>query len=391
MLLKKYFLYQIFSLACLVWMTPVHAQRSLLLNGGFEDVNTCVEYNAECGVDGWFYLQGVKAQMLSNTDGPRWLGSNSFALSFKWVGYTGFSPLIGTILPCRLQKDTRYTFKGVIRASLNNKLILKPGIAVGEKFYVPRRAFAAAMHPDTITSIKKIDSVELFRFEYSFVADGKEKFLTFGTFIEEEMTGTRKQILGIQTVSILLDNFELVPGSNEVPCDNYDKNAAALYAYNYRHKDMDYSLYSKGDIPVVLQDAESRTIIQVPVIPEKKIDTLNLGDVFFDFNKAALRPAAVDMLQQFFLRNKEQASSVIDSIYIEGHTDSIGSDAANIELSRRRCESIQSWLLERVIIPGEQIHIRPFGRSRPIATNSTAAGRALNRRVQLVVFKNLSK
>jgi outer membrane protein OmpA-like peptidoglycan-associated protein len=382
--LKKYFLYLLFSLACI---SSLRAQRPLLLNGGFEDINTCIEYKAECGVEGWFYLQGVKAQMLTNNDGPAWLGNNSFALSFKWQGYTGFSPLIGTILPCHLQKGTSYTFKGVIKVSnLNNKLLLKPGIALGEKFYVPRKPFAAAIQPDTITSIKKIDSVQLFRFEYNFVADGREKFLTFGTFIEEEKTGTRKQLLGEQTISVLLDNFELVTDSNQAPCDNYAGNAAALYTYDYRHKEMDYALYAKGDLPVLLKDAAIRTPAPAIPVPAKNIDTLNLGDVFFDFNKASLRPAAIAVLRQFFLRNNEQTTSAIDSIFIEGHTDSIGSDVSNIALSRRRCESIQTWLLQHTIIPATKIHVRPFGRSRPIATNATPAGRALNRRVELVVF-----
>src|SRR5215216_6310912 len=77
----------------------VSAQSNLLLNGGFEDINTCVEYNAECGVEGWFYLKDVKAQMLANENNVARLDKNSFAVYFKWLGYTGFSPLIGTILP----------------------------------------------------------------------------------------------------------------------------------------------------------------------------------------------------------------------------------------------------------------------------------------------------
>lgn len=386
-ILKKYRFHRILLLACIACTVFANSQQPLLLNGGFEDINTCVEYNSECGVEGWFYLKDVKAQMIPNND-TGWLGSNSFALSFNWKQYTSFSPLIGTILPCRLQKDRRYTFKGVIRATLNNKLLLTPGIALGERFYVPRKAFAASIKPDSITQIEQTPQTSFFQFQYSFVATGNEKYLTFGTFIEEDKTGAKKQLVGTQTISILLDNFQLQANdSNEVACDNYDRNAAAIYRYDFRHKEMDYSLYGKGEIPINLQDTSTGNLtrMEIPIeSPPKTIDTLKLGDVFFGFNKATLTTAARGMLEEFF---HGADNTTIDSIYIEGHTDSIGSETANIELSRRRCETLQSWLRQHTTPPGTPIHIRPFGKSRPIATNSTAAGRALNRRVELVIFR----
>ncbi|MEI2740382.1 MAG: hypothetical protein V9F01_16530 [Chitinophagaceae bacterium] len=131
------------------------AQTDLLLNGGFEEINTCTEYNAECGVEGWFYLKEVKAQMLNNEIPSKLLGTNSFAIFYNWAGYTGFTPVIGTILPCGLQKGNRYTFKGIISALLNPKLILKPGICVGERFYVPNRPFSKTMHPDSIVQLNR--------------------------------------------------------------------------------------------------------------------------------------------------------------------------------------------------------------------------------------------
>src|SRR6186997_2174121 len=79
------------------------AQSNLLLNGSFEDINTCTEYKAECGVEGWFYLRDVKAQMIPNDAGESKLGSNSFGIYITWKGFKDFSPLIGTILPCGLQ------------------------------------------------------------------------------------------------------------------------------------------------------------------------------------------------------------------------------------------------------------------------------------------------
>src|SRR6187431_2762285 len=83
--------------------TSLLAQTNLLLNGGFEDVNTCTEYNSECGVEAWFYLRDVKAQMINNEPTEKLLGTNSFGIFYNWIGYADFNPIIGTILPCGLQ------------------------------------------------------------------------------------------------------------------------------------------------------------------------------------------------------------------------------------------------------------------------------------------------
>ncbi len=363
------------------------AQTNLLLNGGFEDVNVCTEYDAECGVEGWFYLKDVKAQMLSNETNIKLLGNNSFGIFFNWLGYTEFAPLIGTILPCGLQKGKQYTFKGIISAKLNAKLILLPGICTGECFFVPKRPFAKTLIPDSISALAPVPNTNFFQFTYSFTATGTEKYLTFGTYIKEDTTGAKKKLIGTQTVSIVLDNFQLIPADGkETTCANFTLNKEKIYAYNFRHKEMDYSLFGKGDLGVFFdqQDSNSITRMQEPLPPVIR-DTLKLGDVFFDFNKANLKPDATGMLANYFI--SEQANNNIDSIYIEGHTDSIGTDKRNMELSKQRCESVRDWLSLNNVVRNEAMHIRPFGKAKPVATNKTAEGRAMNRRVELIIFR----
>ena len=380
---------------CLLQFSIAEAQTNLLLNGGFEDVNTCTEYNAECGVEGWFYLKDVKAQMLENETNTSRLGSNSFGIFYNWLGYTDFTPVIGAILPCGLQKDNRYTFKGIISAKLNPKLILKAGICVGEKFYVPKRFFSKNMQPERIESIKKIPNTNFFEFEYSFIATGKEKYLTFGTYIQEDTVGAKKKLIGTQTVSLVLDNFQLIPANEkETPCPDFILNKEDIYKYNFRHKEMDYSLFGRGELAIVFTNEDSNSITQIkepppPPIPPLKPDTLKLGDVFFDFNKAKLKPEALKMLETFFI--KKNTLSSIDSMYVEGHTDSIGSNSRNLELSFQRCESIRQWLLQNNIANSSSIQVHPFGRSKPIASNSTPQGRAMNRRVEMIVFRKPKK
>ncbi len=382
----------IIIIVCVLYAKLLPAQTNLLLNGGFEEVNTCTEYDAECGVEGWFYLKDVKAQMLSNEINTERFGTNSFGIFFNWKEYTGFSPVIGTLLPCGLQKDSVYTFKGLIAATLNPQLILKAGICTGQKFYVPNRPFAKQMQPDSIVKMTAIPKTSFFEFEYSFTATGDEKYLTFGIYIEEDTTGAKKKLIGVQTVSLVLDNFQLLPANRkEIICPAYLLNKEKIYRYNFRHREMDYSLYGKGELAIDLSTVDSNYITQIKEPPPPRLtpDTLKLGDVFFDFNKAFLKPGALTMLETFFLKNKKTLS--IDSIYVEGHTDSIGTDKRNLALSGQRCESIRQWLLLNSVLSVSDIQVHPFGKSRPIAENNTPQGRALNRRVELIVFRKLEK
>ena len=363
------------------------SQTNLLLNGNFEDMNTCVEFNAECGVEAWFYLKDIKMQMVPNESNGGPDIDNAFAIFYNWTGYTGFTPIIGAILPCTLQKGKQYVFKGWIIAKLNSKLLFKPGICTGEKFYVPKRPFALEMKPDSILRIKRIPEKAFYEFEYQFTANGNERYLTFGSFVKEDSIGVKKVSFSSQPVSIVLDNFSLTPlDSAETFCTAYKQNKFLIYGYNFRHKDMDYTLYGKGRLPVDLDVSDSANLTQIETAfpPPGVSDTIKLGDVLFDFNKAELQPTANEMLSAYFKNDKD--SRKIDSIYIEGHTDSIGTDSKNIQLSQQRCEAVQQWMIINRIMAAGSVQIHPFGRTRPIATNKTPQGRAMNRRVEVVVF-----
>jgi OmpA-OmpF porin, OOP family len=71
-------------------------------------------------------------------------------------------------------------------------------------------------------------------------------------------------------------------------------------------------------------------------------------------------------------------------IAIEGHTDDVGDDAANLSLSQRRAESVRSYLAQQHGIDGGRLEARGIGETKPIALNNTAEGRQSNRRVELV-------
>ncbi|RZM08278.1 MAG: OmpA family protein, partial [Pedobacter sp.] len=356
-------------LAIIICGPAYSQQQSFILNGDFEDVNTCSEYKSECGVEGWFYLSDVKAQMRSNEIPDSIYGDNSYALYMKWLGYEGFAPVIGTLLPCGLQKGNSYTFSGLISAELNTQLQLFPGIALGQKYYVPRRPFVKDITPVKISAITNIPKSYFFKFTYTFTATGEEKYLTFGVFVNVDTTGAKKAFIGNQTITMTLDHFQLVSSDpKETVCPVFETNKKRIYQFDQRHRDMDYPLYGKGEVAIKLDDQDSsyRTA-QLPPPPIIYTDTLKLSDVFFDFNKANLKPAAINMLHEYFRQSTDKTP--IDSIRIEGHTDSIGTEAANMLLSTNRCNAVRNWLLKELNLQESILYSLPFGESKPMASN----------------------
>lgn len=105
-----------------------------------------------------------------------------------------------------------------------------------------------------------------------------------------------------------------------------------------------------------------------------------LDGVNFDFNSDMIQAVSYTTLDQVaaLLRAKEEWS-----IVLEGHTDNVGSDAFNKDLSKRRAASVQAYLVSKGI-SAARLSSQGFGFDRPVASNDTQGGRALNRRVEIV-------
>jgi outer membrane protein OmpA-like peptidoglycan-associated protein len=110
---------------------------------------------------------------------------------------------------------------------------------------------------------------------------------------------------------------------------------------------------------------------------------LTLDDVLFEYDKAELKPGALRKLYPLVTFLKENPER---NILIEGHTDSIGSESYNLELSERRAEAVESFLLQNGI-SSTRVITRGYGKSYPVASNSTEAGRQQNRRVEVVILR----
>jgi outer membrane protein OmpA-like peptidoglycan-associated protein len=109
-----------------------------------------------------------------------------------------------------------------------------------------------------------------------------------------------------------------------------------------------------------------------------------LSDVLFDTAKYTLKPDAREKLAK--------VSGILLAypdlkVQVEGYTDNIGGDQYNLTLSQQRGDAVRAYLVSQGVSPNN-ITATGYGMSNPVADNSTAAGRAQNRRVNLVVSGN---
>ncbi|MBS1803479.1 MAG: OmpA family protein [Acidobacteria bacterium] len=102
--------------------------------------------------------------------------------------------------------------------------------------------------------------------------------------------------------------------------------------------------------------------------------------IYFDFNKDTIKPESDPVLKQIVQALKDHPDW---KLTVNGHTDNIGGDAYNLDLSKRRAAAVKRVLVSRFHISPDRLSTNGYGASGPIDTNDTLEGRARNRRVEL--------
>ena len=106
--------------------------------------------------------------------------------------------------------------------------------------------------------------------------------------------------------------------------------------------------------------------------------------VFFDEDQTNLRAGAVSNLEN--VAESIKASSFMRTVHVAGHTDDTGNTKYNESLAEARAKTVGAYLASRGI-PSVQVEVKSYGATKPIATNSTVAGRQLNRRVDVYISR----
>lgn len=120
------------------------------------------------------------------------------------------------------------------------------------------------------------------------------------------------------------------------------------------------------------------------LFPLEKGQVIRLNNVFFDTDKYNFRKETSFELNRLVSMLKEYANLKIE---VSGHTDSTGDDAHNQQLSTNRAKAVYNNLIENNI-PSDRISFKGYGESKPVATNSTEAGKQQNRRVEFLILEN---
>ncbi len=207
--------------------------------------------------------------------------------------------------------------------------------------------------------------------------------------------------LGLTGCGTAEDLIEEQTGSSidlsEVTIPDVDLNAPDFTIPAIIASDIDIDITEAPDLPVI-RFPQAVTIelpqitsddVEVQETDDETIYTVS-GQVLFDFDRADIRPEAVDHLEEILAAVNDRGFG--GTIEIAGHTDAVGTAEYNHDLSVRRAAAVALWFRER--IPADQdIQAVGYGETTPIAPNTTAdgsddpTGRAQNRRVEIIVAK----
>lgn len=128
-------------------------------------------------------------------------------------------------------------------------------------------------------------------------------------------------------------------------------------------------------------DALRRQIAELNAKETERGLVVTLGDMLFETGKSQLKGNAAENLAKLssFLKAYPDRT-----LMIEGHTDNVGSEGSNLSLSQRRAESVRTYLLEQGI-SNSRLGAYGKGENSPVASNDSISGRALNRRVEVII------
>lgn len=158
---------------------------------------------------------------------------------------------------------------------------------------------------------------------------------------------------------------------------NSEGNIALTAHYASNGRDIWASLYMGGEeYTITVADVGAQSDIEQQFAKDCHVA---LYGVIFDFNKAVLKPESDSVLQRVMaFANKEVALK----LEVQGHTDNVGGDAYNQQLSEARAKSVMTWFVQHGVA-ANRLSFKGFGKTLPVATNDNDEGRAKNRRVEI--------
>lgn len=365
-----------FILSILIFFSLQSHAQGLLANGGFEDINTCTEYNAPCAPEAWMssasgfinYFKDVKRAHS---------GFNCMAIEAAHLQKKFNRTYLRSRLVCGLRKDKLYKIRFYIKSihpildsvgilfTSNDPLYGKTMMqGITPAAYLQGNVQSNAFGDSTW---RKVDII--------YKATGEEVYLLVGYFAKTDYRGERQEQLE-NRFFIFLDDFSMYPvDPNEHICSNWQDATDEIYAENERHELVDRKMKYYRNTPPPKPELQKNSVTV--------IDTLVLPDILFETGKAVLQSAGFGVLDSII---RSANGKQIDSLILKGHTDNIGSFASNEVLSQNRAKSVADYVAPRISKKPVPVFIYGMADRVPVSDNSTPAGRQKNRRVEVLVY-----
>ncbi|MGK0391560.1 MAG: outer membrane protein OmpA-like peptidoglycan-associated protein [Maribacter sp.] len=441
------FIYAFFFL----FMLQSSTAQNLIPNPGFEDVNICEVFKEQCSPRAWrnVLLKGFRfpelAMLERSSRGVRPMKGYRAAI-LPLFHKTRKNDRIYIQVPflCTLEKGKEYEF--YFHYLLTEEATQNFGVIFSDSLFIRENINdLIGVKPDIeINLLEKPKYNEWTQFKVNYTAKGGEQGIVIGNYIKDEdiefktLVKLKKKIYYPKRMMIWLDEFSFSPvDSLENICDlKYNKKE--IYYDSIRHYVKDLTMPRNINNPSVLLEEEeiitddvvesndenntehthdygddhghNHEIIEEEKIPleeeiiiaknnmldtlvkEKKIiekivinEPFTLDGIYFETNSARLLPnsyPALDELVEYLKENKTQ------QLNITGHTDSIGSEKDNLNLSKKRAASVAAYLIRKGVLLS-RVSSSGKGEAEPIEDNMYNEGRAKNRRVEfLLEIKN---
>jgi len=341
--------------------TMVRAQN-IVPNGNLEDVNICDEYHCPCSPRGWFIVKNAVPTGYYHLYPDRAASGKQY-FNLHVVRNAGNRQYWQTKLLCKLVPGEQYEASIKVAEDKIGPNVNDIGFYLTNHFIFSRED--TLLQPESYVGFADAKTSKLknnwFLLKKEFTATAEAEYLIIGNFSAEDNKAIlTKRNYDYQGITLKVDDISIIP-RHAAGCLSYQANKDSLYAITKRHP---------RDTLKTNESVASAVIVQ-----KKKIDTLQLSNVLFEFDKFKL--INPDTLETF---RKLLSNPTIKKIHVSGFTDDAGTRAYNAILSVKRAEEIARLLALKFGIDPSIIESEGKGISTFYADAS------MNRRVDIYVY-----
>lgn len=350
--------------------------QDLLVNGSFEEENTCTEYNATCSPEAWISTGRTLENYIKGLERGH-TGNHCYAIEAGHFKNPYQRSVVRSRLLCGMRSGNKYRFTLYLKSP--HPILDSIGILFSTDDILYEKRKIRDIQPTSYFGlINKFDKKDTNwqKVEFIYTARGTERFVTIANFSRRDITGTT----GIRMMNqflVYLDDLSLVPlDEKENLCIDWQNRKEEIYDQNERHQFMERLIRMQRYNRLPGEKLLSTTTITI-------VDTLVVPDILFESGKTELQPGRLKWLDSLCVYAGKKH---LDSIVVRGHTDQTGTLLKNEKLSMDRALAVADYMHKRIGISSLTFRCYGLADRFPIADNQTTQGKQRNRRVEILLY-----